>query len=162
MGHGDMFLKVEGQKQGPIKGEANDKFHVDEIDVLGWSWGMRGSYVHGSATGKATVQELRIVKHVDRASTALMSSLRNNEMLKKVVLTVRKAGGGPVEFFKITMEQARIKSLDLQSGEGADPAVLVEHLSIVANKISVEHKVQGPDGQALGTSVFEAELLATE
>jgi type VI secretion system secreted protein Hcp len=43
MSHGDMFLKVEGTRSGTIKGEANDQSHRDEIDVTGWSWGMRSA-----------------------------------------------------------------------------------------------------------------------
>jgi len=30
----EMFLNIEG-----IEGESKDKTHVDEIDVLAWSWG---------------------------------------------------------------------------------------------------------------------------
>ena len=34
----DMFLKL-----GDIKGEAQDKTHKEEIDVLAWSWGASNS-----------------------------------------------------------------------------------------------------------------------
>ena len=34
-----MFLKIDGSRQGAIKGEARDAGHKDEIDVLGWTWG---------------------------------------------------------------------------------------------------------------------------
>jgi type VI protein secretion system component Hcp len=37
----DMFLKIDG-----VTGEAKDKVHGKEIDVLSWSWGMGN---HGSA-----------------------------------------------------------------------------------------------------------------
>ena len=37
MGLGDMFLKIEGAKQGLIKGESKDTSHKDEIDVVSWS-----------------------------------------------------------------------------------------------------------------------------
>ena len=36
----DMFLKIDGTKQGPIKGESVDTRHAGEIDVVSWSWGM--------------------------------------------------------------------------------------------------------------------------
>ena len=35
----DMFLKIDGTKQGPIKGESVDARHAGEIDVISWSWG---------------------------------------------------------------------------------------------------------------------------
>ena len=159
MALGDMFLKIDGAKQGAIKGEAQDQAHKDEIDVLAWSWGMQGNYVHGQATSKTTVQELKAVKRVDRATTALMSALRNNEVLKEVVLTVRKAGGAePVEYFKIKMEKARITSIMAQSGDGADPSALQEELHISFSRMVVEYKPQGADGAHRGSSLFEMDI----
>ena len=79
---GDMFLMVKGAKHGLIKGEALDNAHKEEIEVMSWSWGMqaRPSLGGGGASGKATVNDLKIVKKVDSASTALMSALRTNEV----------------------------------------------------------------------------------
>ena len=92
-----MFLSVKGAKHGVINGEALDDKHKGEIEVLSWSWGMQGkpSLAGGSASGKATIRELRIVKHVDKASTALMGALRTNEAIKEAVLTLRKTGKTP-------------------------------------------------------------------
>ena len=112
MAQADMFLKIEGAKQGPIKGEASDVKHKDEIEVLAWSWGMEGNYIQGQAVGRTNVHELKITKLVDSATTALMNCLRNNEVIKKAVLSVRKAGGqDPVEYFKITAEKATLPPL---------------------------------------------------
>src|SRR5512146_2262339 len=97
MALGDMFLKIESARQGAIKGEAQDENHKDEIDVVNWSWGMEAKTAlsGGGASPKATLSELSIVKQVDSASTGLMSAMRNNELISKAVLTVRKAGGVP-------------------------------------------------------------------
>lgn len=160
MALGDMFLKIDGARQGPIKGESQDQVHKDEIDVLNWSWGMEGNYLHGQATPKATVHELKITKRVDRATTALMASLRNNELIKKAVLSVRKAGGqDPVEYFKITMENARITSLMTRSGGEGDSPLLTEDVSIAFDRISVEYKSQGADGLYRAASTFEMNVF---
>ena len=68
---GDMFLMVKGAKCGLIKGESQDTQHKGEIDVLSWSWGMQAkpSLGGGAATGKASINELKILKKVDSAST---------------------------------------------------------------------------------------------
>ena len=125
MAQGDMFLKIDGSRQGAIKGETRDAGHKDEIDVLGWTWGMEGNLIHGQATAKTVVRELKITKRVDQATTGLMSALRSNEVIKKAVLTVRKAGGkDPVEYYTITLEKGRITSLIQQSGDETDPAAL--------------------------------------
>lgn len=159
MAQGDMFLKIDGARQGAIKGEAQDSAHKDEIDVLAWSWGMEGNFIHGQATAKTTVRELKISKRVDRATTALMSALRNNEVIKKAVLTVRKAGGAnPVEYFSITMGKARITSIIEQSGAAGDPAELMEELSIAFSKFAVEYKPQGADGSYRGGTSFEMDI----
>jgi type VI secretion system secreted protein Hcp len=160
MGLGDMFLKIEGSKQGLIKGESRDAAHKDEIDVLTWSWGMQShpSIQSGLASGKTSITELVVTKGADRASTAIMSSLRNNEMIKKATLTVRKAGQNPLEYLKIVLEQARIVSFNASGGGGSDPSDVVETVGLAFKKISVQYTPQGDDGQPQGGTSFETEL----
>jgi type VI secretion system secreted protein Hcp len=160
MGFGDMFLKIEGRKQGPIKGESKDASHPDEIDVLGWSWGMDSdvSLQSGLPAGKTSMNELRVVKRVDKASTALMASLRNNEVLKNVTLTVRKAGKTPLEYYKIVLEEGRLTSIRQQKDEGESAPECNESISFSFRKVCVEYTPQGDDGQPQGATTFEAEL----
>jgi type VI secretion system secreted protein Hcp len=152
-----MFLMVKGAKHGLIKGEAEDKDHKGEIEVLSWSWGMQGksSLGGGVATGKATMRDLRITKAVDSASTALMQALRTNEQIQKAVLTLRKAGKTPLEYMKITIEQGRVMALDVDAGDTQGSANLVEKVSFSFNKITVEYTPQGKDGQPQGSMLFE-------
>jgi len=160
MSQGDMFLRIEGARQGPIKGEAHDRNHVDEIDVLGWSWGMRAATELGGAgpSARSTVHHLNVVKKVDKASTALMGSLRNNDLIKSAVLTIRKAGQNPLEYVVIAMEKVRLTALDVFSGEHGESAELTEKLSLAFQKISVTYVPQGPDGQPRGSMTFETEI----
>jgi type VI secretion system secreted protein Hcp len=160
MAQGDMFLKIEGSRQGVIKGESQDHKHKDEIDVVAWSWGMQGQTIRGqSAAAKTSVSAVTLTKRVDRATTALMSCLRSNELIKKATLTVRKAGGpDAIEYFKITLEKARITDYKTFSGGGEDPSQLQEEISIAFNKINVEYRQQGADGLAQGASVFETDI----
>ncbi|GAC1409295.1 MAG: type VI secretion system receptor/chaperone Hcp [Burkholderiaceae bacterium] len=160
MAQGDMFLKIEGMRQGSIKGEAKDSVHIDEIDVMGWSWGMEGNLAHGQATSKTSVRELKICKRVDKATTGLMAALRSNEILRKAVLTVRKAGAhNALPYYTITMEKGRITSLMQHTGADNEPAVLQEDLSIAFSKFSVEYKPQGDDGQMRGSTLFEMDIF---
>src|SRR4029450_11276599 len=118
-GVGDMFLMVKGAKHGVIKGESLGTQHKDEMQGLGWSWGMQGkaSVGGGTATGKAAMHDLKITKRVDSASTALMLALRTNEPITKAVLTLRKAGKSQLEYMKITIEQGRVMSLTIDAGD---------------------------------------------
>jgi type VI secretion system secreted protein Hcp len=160
-GTGDIFLMVKGASHGLIKGEAQDDKHKDEIEVLSWSWGMQAkpSLGGGSASGKATVHDLKIVKRVDSASTGLMGALRTNEVIQKAVLTVRKAGTkSQLEYLKVTIEQGRVTALtvdivDNSAGQQGVPAVL-ERVSFSFNKIEVEYVPQGKDGLPKGGMTF--------
>ena len=157
-----MFLKVEGTVTGLIKGESQDKAHLNEIDVLSWGWGMEGNRILGSmlTTSKSTIHELKLTKHVDSASTALMSGLRNNELIKTAVLTVRKAGGKEaLEHVKITLAKARITSLTVHSGGESDPAELFEEMTFAFEKITVDYTPQGTEGGGGGGMTFEADAF---
>ena len=151
-----MFLMVKGAKHGLIKGEAEDKDHKGEIEVLSWSWGMQGkaSLGGGAATGKATMHDLKIVKRVDSASTALMLALRTNEPIQKAVLTLRKAGKTQLEYMKVTIEQGRVMSLSIDGGDAMGTAEVVERVTFSFNKIEVEYVPQGKDGQPQGSMSF--------
>jgi type VI secretion system secreted protein Hcp len=151
-----MFLMVKGAQHGLIKGEAQDAQHKGEIEVLSWSWGMQGkaSLGGGAATGKATMHDLKIVKRVDSASTALMLALRTNEPIQKAVLTLRKAGKTQLEYMKVTIEQGRVMSLSIDGGDATGTAEVVERVTFSFNKIEVEYVPQGKDGQPQGSMTF--------
>lgn len=163
-GSGDMFLMVKGAMHGLIKGEAQDDQHKGEIEVLSWSWGMqaRPSLSGGDASGKATIHDLKIVKKVDSASTALMQALRTNEEIKQAKLTVRKAAGKtPLEYLKITIENGRVTSLTVdvvdKPGASLGPPDVLERVSFSFNKIQVDYVPQGKDGHPMGGMSFQDE-----
>jgi type VI secretion system secreted protein Hcp len=155
-GHGDMFLMVKGAKHGLIKGESQDDQHKGEIDVVSWSWGMQAKPTlgGGTASGKATINDLRIVKRVDSASTALMLALRTNEPIQKAVLTLRKAGKSQLEYMKVTIEQGRVTALNIEGGDPGGNSEVVEKVSFSFNKIEVEYVPQGKDGLPQGGLTF--------
>lgn len=152
-----MFLSVKGASHGAINGESVDDKHKGEIEVLSWSWGIQGkpSLGGGTASGKATIREMKIVKHVDKASTALMGAVRTNEVIKEAVLTLRKAGKSPLEYLKITMEQGRVVSFDIEAGDPSGGFELVERITLSFNKITVEYTPQGADGHPQGGTTFQ-------
>jgi type VI secretion system secreted protein Hcp len=159
MAKGDMFLLIDGQKTGTIKGESADKVYPGQIDVLGWSWGMASSTVMGGASGgaKTSLSELRVTKAVDAATTALMSVMRSGEIVKKAVLTVRKAGGTQVDYFTLTIERGRITGLDVTSDPAGGPDLL-EQLSIAFEKIEVQYFAQDDKGARKGGSTFTTQV----
>lgn len=161
MAKADMYLKVEGATQGPIKGESRDSTHTDEIEVVGWSWGLDGNATaFGSANARTTMQELIVRKRVDSASTGLMSALRSNEVIKKATLSVHKAGGiASIAYLTITVEKARILSHRLRNETDGAPE-LIEEIRIAFFKVKVEYRAQDLAGAAKGVNTFENEVTA--
>lgn len=149
-----MFLKMQG-----VTGEAGDSEHKGEIDVVSWSWGLQAStsVAPGQAGGKATISELRIVKRVDQSSPTLMSFLRGHKLIPQALLTVRKAGKTPLEYFKIELENVRVTSLETES----ENSELVERVSLGFSKVKVSYIPQDATGaRGGGANVFEADAHA--
>lgn len=148
MAKADMFLSLEGKTTGVIKGESNVTEHLDEIEINDWSWGMTGSSALGGAGGavRTALSEIRFGKNTDRATTQLMSVMRNNEVIKKGVLTVRKAGSvPPVDFLVITVKNGRLTSHTIGTETPGEPT-LVETFSIAFEEIEVQYSAQMTTG----------------
>jgi len=142
----DMFIKI-----GDIKGESVDAKHKDEIDVLAWSWGgSQSGTTHmgsGGGAGKVNVQDLSITKWVDKATPILFKTMCEGSHIKEIVLTVRKAGGKPVEYLKLTLIDTIITSLSTGGSGGEDR--LTENLTINFAKFKLDYVPQKEDGSAL-------------
>jgi type VI secretion system secreted protein Hcp len=145
----DMFLKLNG-----VKGESKDKVHTKEIDVLAWSWGMSNSgtaHVGGGAgAGKANVQDLSFTKYVDSSSPNLMLGCCNGKHFPDALLTVRKAGGNPVEYIKVKMETVLIAAVT--TGGSGNEDRLTESVILNFAKVSVDYTPQDDKG-APGTAI---------
>jgi type VI secretion system secreted protein Hcp len=108
----DMFVKIDG-----IAGESQDEFHPDEIQINSWRWkiAQQSSMLSGSGGGaaKATINDVEFVHQIDRASPNLMRYCLTGRHIPKVILKTRKAGGMPLDFLKITMEDVIITEENL-------------------------------------------------
>jgi type VI secretion system secreted protein Hcp len=139
----DSFLKIEG-----VKGESSDKGHGGEIDVLSWSWGATQSGTthtgSGGGAGKVSVQDLSVIKHVDRASPTLNSMCFSGAHIKQAVLTVRKAGGEALEYVKITMEDLIVSGIEINGSAGQER--LTESVHFNFSRIKYDYTPQKADG----------------
>jgi type VI secretion system secreted protein Hcp len=144
----DIFLKIAG-----IEGEAPDAAHKNEIEVLSWSWGMsQESNMHagsGGGAGKATVQDLTFEHFVDKASPNLIKYCLTGKHVNEAKLTVRKAGGNPLEYLKITMTDVIISNVS-PSGNSNEERVH-ETVGLSFSKVTHEYVVQNQQGGSGGT-----------
>lgn len=140
----DVFLQIEG-----IKGESHVAGHIDEIDIESWSWGLTQTGTMqtggGGGTGKVNVHDMTIQKHVDKSSTNLLLFCANGKHIKKAVLTVRKAGEKPVDYWKMTLEDLLISSVQ-QSGHGGGAERVAESVSLNFAKFQIDYQMQKADG----------------
>lgn len=141
----DMFLNIENKK---VKGESKDKAHKDTIDVLAWSWGMSQSgSMHsggGGGSGKVNVQDISLTKYVDKASPELMKACCGGTHFKDAKLIVRKAGGNPLEYVIVNMENVLVSSVSTGGSGGEDR--LTESVTLNFAKVKVQYQPQKEDG----------------
>lgn len=139
----DVFLKIDD-----IKGESKDSKHAGEIDILNWSWGMSQSGTthqgSGGGSGKVSVGDLSFMKYVDKSSPNLLLSCCNGKHYKEAMLTVRKAGEKPLEYFKIIMKEIIVSSITVGGIDGDDRQV--ENVTLNFAEFNVEYIPQKVDG----------------
>lgn len=155
----DIFLGVQAKKAGRIKGEAAAKNHEDEIEVASWRWSVQASSSIGSgqATTRRSYSGLTVVKRIDSASTALLSALASNDEIKEAKLSMRKAGGDQVDFFLITLREARVTEVEQAvDGDGGSR----ETVTFTFRKVEVEYRRQQESGTRGASSVFADDYLA--
>jgi type VI secretion system secreted protein Hcp len=143
----DIFLKLAG-----IDGEALDARHSNEIEVLSWNWSVNQvSSMHGGSgggAGKCTVSDLAFEHNIDRASPNLMQYCLTGKHVAQALLTVRKAGGTPLEYLKITMEDVLISRVQTV----CSPSMRAprEQISLSFSRVRQEYIVQNSNGGSAG------------
>jgi len=153
----DMFIKI-----GDIDGEAQDKEHGGEIDVLAWSWGMSQSgTMHmggGGGGGKVSIQDLSFTKYVDKSTPTLYQYCANGEQMDEAKLTVRKAGGKkPLEYVIITMKGVIVTSVSAGGSGGEDR--LTENVTLNFAEVKYEYQPQDQKGAKDGGLIkFEYDI----
>lgn len=158
-GSGDVFLSVQTRRAGKIKGESSLAGHEEDILVASWNWGLSASSAIGStqATGRRAYTALTVQKSIDQATTALMSALATNDIVKEAKLTMRRAGGDQEDFFIITLKEARVTGLShATSADGST----VETVQFTFTKVEVEYRPQKTTGSRGGSTSFTDELTS--
>ncbi|MCA8281056.1 Hcp family type VI secretion system effector [Burkholderia cepacia] len=144
----DIFLKIDG-----INGESLDDKHKDEIEILNWDWEiLQESSMHsgsGGGAGKATVRDLTFEHNIDRASPNLMKYALTGKHIDQAVLVMRKAGGNPLEYLKLTMSDVIVTRVK-PSGSKAGEEKSRETVSLSFSKVKQEYVVQNAQGGSGG------------
>ena len=155
----DIFIKIAG-----IDGESADDKHKNEIQVSRWFWEMRqDANMHsgsGGGAGKATVDDLTFDHFVDRASPNLMKYCLTGKHIDNAVLVVRKAGGNPLEYLKLTMNDVVVTKVS-PSGD-SDGERITEQVSLSFAKVMQEYMVQNANGGSGGAVTASYDIKANK
>ncbi|MET1415349.1 type VI secretion system tube protein Hcp [Roseibium sp. HPY-6] len=156
----DSFIKLEG-----IKGEAQDKTHKDEIDVLSWSWGASQSGTthmgSGSGSGKAHFQDLSLTIYVDKSAPALLNHLSTGKHIPKGMFITRKAAGDtPIEYLKLEMKDIIVTSYSTGGSGSADR--VTANMTLNFGEYKVMYTEQKPDGSKGAAPEFAFDIAANE
>ncbi|MDF7809263.1 type VI secretion system tube protein Hcp [Pontiellaceae bacterium B12219] len=153
----DMFLEIAG-----VEGESMDDDHRDDIDVLAWSWGMSQSgTTHvsgGGGAGKASFQDLSITKYVDKSTPKLMTAISNGAHYPEVILTIRKPGEMPLEYYVMTMTDVIVTGLSTGGSGGEDR--LTENVTFNFAQVEVEYTPQDESGAPEAPVKFNWDIAA--
>jgi type VI secretion system secreted protein Hcp len=154
----DSFLKL-----GDLKGESVVKGFEDQIQLLAWSWGMSQSGTthtgSGGGAGKVNVQDLSFTHYVDSASPNLMKACCLGTHYDTGVLTMRKAGGAPLDYVKLTLTDIIVTSVSSGGSGGED--LLSENVSLNFAKFKYEYQPQDAKGGKKGGAITAAYSINT-
>jgi type VI secretion system secreted protein Hcp len=139
----DMFMEIDD-----IEGESVDSVHQGHIDVKGWHWGAHqtgsSQLGSGSGTGKAAVEDLVFESYFEKSTPTLMAMVANGTPFKKATLTVRKAGGQPLEYIKITMTGGIVSNVTHTLPTGGEVPLVSISLNFAA--VDIDYTPQAADG----------------
>ena len=155
----DAFLKLD-----KINGESTDSKHKDEIEILSWNWGSSNSgTMHrgtGGGTGKVQVQDMHFVKHVDKATPLLNGACTQGTHIAKGLLTVRKAGGTQLEYFKVELGDILVSSVQTGGSDGSP--TLTEQFSLNFATFKVIYTPQDAKGSAAPAVQFGYDIAKSK
>jgi len=137
----DAFLKLDG-----VDGESVQKGYEKWIEILSFSWGATQTPTRGTGSGagsgKVQFQDFHFVVNFSKASPELFKRCATGEHIKTGVLSVRKAGEKPVEFYKVRMSDLLVSSY--QEGSGGE--VPVDPVSLNFADVAIDLPQQSPTG----------------
>jgi type VI secretion system secreted protein Hcp len=97
------------------------------------------------------VQDLSFTKYVDASSSPLQGACCKGDHFTEAKLTVRKAGGSPVEYIIITMKEVIVTSLSTGGSGGEDR--LTENITLNFAEYKMQYQKQDTKGAPDGGTI---------
>lgn len=154
----DTHIKFDG-----VEGESTHQDHKGEVEILSWSWGVSNASSAatggGSGRGKASPGDFHFQHSYDKASPVLAKKCAQGVHFPTVVLTSRKSGEGQKDFFKITMKEVFVTSVQPSGHSGGE---MMESISVSYGAIEFSYKPQDAKGGLGGEVKFGWDVKTTK
>ena len=144
----DVFFKLDG-----VPGESEDKEHKGEIEILSYTqtFANTAKVAAGiaAAPGKVTCGAVTLLKNIDRSSVEFIRLVVTGAHVPKGVLTFRNVGASDFAYYTITMDDVIVTSVN--QVDNHDPAVIIEKVTLLADRFTFEHKAATTKGPVVTT-----------
>lgn len=101
----------------------------------------------GGGAGKCIVGDLRFEHYFDKASPNLLQYCLTGKHIPEAVLIMRKAGGSPLEYLRILLQEIiMVESV----GYHTMPAAR-EEVALSFSRVKVDYVLQNAEGKSAGT-----------
>ena len=142
----DWYLKIDG-----IEGESTDSKHSKEIEILAYSHtisqsGTFDSGTGGGTTGRAGWHPFVFVAKTSKASPKLALASATGQHLASAVLTCRKAGKDPQEFWQVHLKTVTVYAFKHGDVGDTTPPTPLDVFALAYSQIQWQYKPQKPDG----------------
>jgi type VI secretion system secreted protein Hcp len=145
----DIYLKL-----GTIKGESIVSGFEDQIQISAWSWGMSQSgTTHagpGGGAGKVSVNDISLQHNMDAASPNLVVACCTGQHFDTATLTMRKAGGSPLDYVVLEMTEVLVSSVS--HGASGDDTIS-ENFSLNFASFKFSYQPQDKKGAKKGGAI---------
>ena len=102
----DMSLQITG-----IEGESTDRDHHAWIDVLSFSMGMSQPWDGSVGIGQIIMEDIVLVKQVDKATPKLMEKCAKGEVIPSVILEIYSGGTDTIyTYYKYELKNVIVSS----------------------------------------------------
>lgn len=143
-----------------IDGEAKDKDHEKWSDLISFNQGIHkpGGGMTGPTRrrGDVVLDDILVVKELDKASPKLAESICKGKVFPKVEidLTASYTDAGRVTYYKYELKNVQVVNYQV-GGSGQAEDVPVEEISLNFEEIKVTYTECGPDGSSKGNVEYE-------
>jgi type VI secretion system secreted protein Hcp len=142
----EIFLKIEG-----IKGESSDGPQKNAIVLLSYSQSFTRSPSGGVTANCGAV---KVTKQIDRSSAPLIGAVLTGRRFPTAVITFRRSGPEPFEYYKVTLTDVHIESIIQTDASPTDPTSILEQITLTAVTFKFEYTMQSATGAPTAPIVF--------